>query len=92
MKTVNEYIVPIVESVRSININLSKVYPFATDRNLILTLEEQTKIQNKNIKETGDNSLDQQNPSSVRHAVIIFTVVLIILMIAVLPLTLYIKY
>ena len=81
-----------MELVRSLNINLPKVYPFATDRNLILTLEEKTKIQNKNIKETGDNSLDEDNSSSIRLAIIIFTVVLIILIIAVLPLTLYIIY
>jgi len=95
LKTVNEDIVPIVESVRPLNISLPKVYPFATDKNLILTLEEQMKIQNKNIKETektGDNLSDQRNLSITRLTVIIFTVILIILMIVVLLLTLYVIY
>ena len=95
LKTVNDDVVPIVESVRPLNITLPKVYPFATDKNLILTLEEQMKTQNKNIKETektGDKLSDQGNLSTTRLTVTIFTVVLIILIIVVLLLTLYTIY
>ena len=34
---------------RPINITLPKIYPFASDKNLIVNLEEQLKIQGKNI-------------------------------------------
>jgi hypothetical protein len=41
---------------------IGRVYLFASDKNLILTLEEQMRIQEKNIKETGKtgNNLSKQ--------------------------------
>ncbi|CAF0770905.1 unnamed protein product [Didymodactylos carnosus] len=95
LKTVNEDIVPVVESIRPLNISLPKVYPFASDKNLILTLEEQMKIQDRNIKETektGNSLSEQQNISATRPMVIILTVVLSILLILVVFLALCLLY
>lgn len=55
VKTVNDDIVPVVQSILPLNISLPKVYPFASDKNLILTLEEQMRIQEKNIKKNRKN-------------------------------------
>ena len=52
MKTADEEIIPVVESIRPLNISLPTVYPFASDKNLVLTLEEQMKDQQKNMRET----------------------------------------
>ena len=62
LKTINEDIVPIVESVRPLNVSLPKVYRFTSDKTLVLTLEEQMKVQDKNIRETEKtgNSLSKQ--------------------------------
>jgi hypothetical protein len=76
--------VPVVESIRPMNISLPKVYPFASDKNLVLTLEAQMEIQEKNIKETektGNNVSKQENLSATRPMVIILTVALSIFLI-----------
>jgi hypothetical protein len=52
MKTAQDEIIPVIEPIRSLNISLPTVYPFAADKNLLLTLEEQMKTQEKNLKET----------------------------------------
>jgi hypothetical protein len=55
LKTINEDAVPVVESIHPLNIQLPKVYLFASDKNLIFALEEQMRIQEQNIKETEKN-------------------------------------
>ena len=52
MKTADEEVIPVVESIRPLNISLPTVYPFASDKDLVLTLEEQMRNQRKNMKET----------------------------------------
>jgi hypothetical protein len=95
LKTINEDVVPVVESIRPLNISMPKVYPFASDKNLILTLEEQMRIQNKNIKETEQTGIDlskQGNLSATRPMVIFLTVALSILLLAVIFLAVCLIY
>ena len=91
LKTVNEDVVPVLETIRSLNISLLEVYPFASDKDLILTLEEQIKIQEKNIRDTertATNLARQGTLSATRPTVILLTVVLSVLAFLVLLLTL----
>ncbi|CAF4043843.1 unnamed protein product [Adineta steineri] len=95
IKTINEDIVPVIDSIRPLNITLPKVYPFATDKNLLLTLEEQVRIQEKNMKETentGNNLSRLGNQSATRPLVIILTVALSILAIIAILIVLYFIY
>jgi hypothetical protein len=75
LKTVNEDVVPVVEPIRPLNISLLEVYPFASDKDLILTLEEQMKIQEKNTKETertAINLAEQGSLSATRPPAILY--------------------
>jgi hypothetical protein len=95
LKTIDDDVVPVVDSIRSLNFSLPKVYPFASDKNLVLTLEEQMKIQEKNIKETektGNNLSKQENLSTTRLMFIILTVALSTLLIVVTLLIVYLIY
>jgi flagellar basal body-associated protein FliL len=78
-----------------LDVSLPKVYPFASDKNLLLTLEEQMKIQEKNIKETeknGSNLSKQGNLSATRPVYIILAVALSILLIVVILLAICLIY
>ena len=91
LKTVNEDVVPVIEPIRPLNISLLEVYPFASDKDLILTLEEQMKIQEKNTKDTERTATDlarQGTFDATKPAVIVFTVALSVLAVFVLFLTL----
>ena len=95
LKTINADIVPIVESVRPLNVSLPKVYPFSSDKNLVLTLEEQMKVQDRNIRETEKtgNSLSKQgNVGSTKSLVMTLAAALSILLIVLIFLTLYTIY
>ena len=50
--TINNEIIPVIELIRPLNISLPQVYPFASDKNLILTLEEQMNIRKNNLRKT----------------------------------------
>jgi hypothetical protein len=92
IKTVSEEIIPIIDSIRPLNMSLTNVYPFASDKNLTLTLEEQMRIQEQNIRKTektGNNLLQLGNLSATRPLVIILTVALSILAILVILVVLY---
>ena len=91
LKTVNEDVVPVIEPIRPLNISLLEVYPFASDKDLILSLEEQMKIQEKNTKDTERTATDlirQGTLGATRPTVIVFTVALSVLAFLVLLLTL----
>ena len=91
LKTVNEDVVPVVEPIRPLNISLLEVYPFASDKDLILTLQEQMKIQEKNIKDTERTAIDlatQGTLGATRPTVIILTVALTVIILIVIFLTL----
>ncbi|CAF1276168.1 unnamed protein product [Didymodactylos carnosus] len=95
VKTINDDVVPVVESIRPLNIGLAKVYPFASDKNLILTLEEQMRIQEKNIKETEktSDSLSKKGLISATRPVVLFlSVALSVVLIVVVLLVLYLIY
>ena len=81
VKTINDDIVPVVESIRTLNISLSKVYPFASDKTLVLTLEEQMRIQEKNMKETEktSDSISKAGVISATRPMVIFLSVVLIL-------------
>ena len=88
----NGDVVPVIEQIRPLNISLLEVYPFASDKYLILTLEEQMKIQEKNIRDNERTATDlarQGTLSATRPTVILFTVALSVLAFLVLFLTLY---
>lgn len=79
----NEYFVPVVEAIRPLNISLLEVYPFASDRDLRLAVEEQMKIQERNIKETertAINLAERGTLSETRPTVNIFAVALSIIL------------
>ena len=87
----NEDVVPVIETIRPLNISLLEVYPFASDKDLIQTLEEQMKIQEKNIRDTERTATDlarQGTLSATRPTVIFLTVALSVLSFLVLLLTL----
>jgi hypothetical protein len=91
LKNVNEDVVPVIEPIRPLNINLLEVYPFASDKDLILTLEEQMKIQEKNTKDTERTAIDlatQGTLSATRPTVILFAVALSVFAFLILLLTL----
>jgi hypothetical protein len=91
LRTVNEDVVPVIEPIRPLNISLLEVYPFASDKDLILTLEEQMKIQEKNTKDTERTAIDlatQGTFNATRPTVILFTVALSVLAFLILLLTL----
>ena len=95
MKTINEEVIPVVDSIRPLNMSLTNVYPFASDKNLILTLEEQMRIEQKNIKETektGDNLFKLPNLIATRPLLIILTVALSALTILVILVVFYAIY
>jgi cell division protein FtsL len=95
VKTINDDIVPVVESIRPLNISLPKVYPFASDKNLILTLEEQMRSQEKNMKETEKTSdrISKEEVISVTRPVVIFlSVTLSVVLIVLILLVLYLIY
>ena len=74
VKTRNDDIISVVELIRPLNISLPKIYPFASDTTLILTLEEQMRIQEKNMKETGktSDSMSKAEVISTARPMIIF--------------------
>ena len=91
LKTVNEDVVSVVEPIRPLNISLLEVYPSASDKDLILTLEEQMKIPEKNTKDTERTATDlarQGTFGATRPAVIVFAVAMSVLAFIVLFLTL----
>jgi hypothetical protein len=95
VKTVNDDVVPVLESIRPLNISLPKVYPFASDKTLIFTLEEQMRIQEANIKETektGDRLSKEGVNSATRPMVIFLSVALSIVLIVVIILVLCLVY
>ena len=95
IKTINDEVIPVVEPIRPLNMSLTNVYPFASDKNLILTLEEQMRIQEKNIGETektGSNLSKLANLSATRSLIIILTVALSTLAILVILVVLYLIY
>jgi hypothetical protein len=95
VKTVNDDVVPVVESIRPLNISLPKVYPFASDKTLIFTLEEQMRIQEANIKETertGDRLSKEGVNSATSPMVIFLSVALSIVLIVVIILALCLVY
>ena len=95
IKTINEEVIPVVDSIRPLNMSLTNMYPFASDKNLILTLEEQMIIEQKNIRETektGDNLSKLPNLSATRPLLIILTVALSVLAMLVLLIVFYVIY
>ena len=52
LRTINNEIIPVIERIRPLNVSLPQVYPFASDKNLILTLEEQMNIQKNDLRKT----------------------------------------
>ena len=95
LKTVNEEVIPVVDSIRSLNMSVTNVYPFASDKNLILTLEEQMRIEQKNIRETektGDNLSNLSTLSATKPLLITLTVVLSTLAVLVILVVLYVIY
>ena len=91
----NEDVVPAVEPIRPLNISLLEVYPFASDKDLILTLEEQMKIQEKNIRETertAINLVERGVLSATRPTIIIIAVALSIILLIVIFLSLCLVY
>jgi hypothetical protein len=95
IKTINEEVIPVVDSIRPLNMSLTNVYPFASDKNLILTLEEQMRIEQKNIRETektGHNLFKLPNLSETRSLLITLTVALSTLAILVILVVLYVIY
>ena len=95
IKTINDEIIPVVDSIRPLNMSLTNVYPFASEKNLILTLEEQMRIEQKNIKETeetGKNLSKISNLSETKSLLIILIVALSILFIIIILVTLYLIY
>ena len=93
LKTVNEDVVPVVEPIRPLNISLLEEYPFASDKDLILTLEEQMKIQEKYTQDTEHTGIDlftrgALSATKKRPTVIVFTVALSVLISIALFLTL----
>jgi hypothetical protein len=88
---VNEDVVPVVEPIRSLKISLLEIYPFASDKDLILTLEEQMTIQEKNTKETERTAINlvwQGTLSATRPTVIILAVAPSIILLVVIFLSL----
>jgi hypothetical protein len=95
IKTINEEVIPVLDSIRPLNISLTDVYPFASDTSVILTLEEQMRIQEKYIRETektGNNLSQLGNLSATRPLVIILAVALSTLAILVILIVLYFIY
>ena len=82
LKTANEDIIPIIDSIRPLNMSLPKVYPFVTDISLIFTLEEQVRIQQKisrQTEKTGANLSKSDHFSAKKHILIQFIVALSVL-------------
>ena len=88
LKTVNEDVVPVVEPIRPLNISLLEVYPFASDKDLMLTLEEQMKIQEKNTEHTGIDLATRGALSATRPTIIIIAVALSIILLVIIFLSL----
>ena len=86
LKTSNDDIIPIIDSIRPLNMSLPKVYPFATDKNLIFTLEEQMRIQqniSKQTEKTSENLLKSDHFSPTRPILILLLVALSVLLLVV---------
>ena len=80
LRTINNEIIPVIQPIRPLNISLPQVYPFASDKIFILTLEEQMNIQKNNVRKTEKTGsyISQIHLNATKPLFIVLTFVLVI--------------
>ena len=80
LRTINNEFIPVIEPICPLNISLPQVYPYASDKNWIRTLEEQMNIQKNNLRKTEKTGsyISQIHLNSTKPLFIVLTFVLVI--------------